>query len=166
MRAPDWQYRSPAELIPHILDRFHKHHREQLPELIRLARRVEQVHGEHPQWPRGLANQLGTLQEELESHMQKEEQILFPLLARGLRAFVQMPIQVMREEHDQHGQALERLAQCTRDFTPPPEACSTWQALYLGLKTLRADLMEHVHLENNILFETAASTHRMETSHG
>jgi regulator of cell morphogenesis and NO signaling len=58
----------------------------------------------------------------------------------------------MRFEHDQHGAALERLAALTNDITPPPHACNTWRALYRGLEELRSDLMQHIHLENNILF--------------
>src|SRR6478752_5709149 len=49
-------------------------------ELIRLARRVEHVHGVRPTCPNGLADLLNDLQQELESHMLKEEQVLFPML--------------------------------------------------------------------------------------
>ena len=73
----------PVELIDHILSRYHDVHREQLPELIRMARRVEAVHRDNPQVPTGLAVLLETAQEELLSHMQKEETILFPMLKAG-----------------------------------------------------------------------------------
>jgi regulator of cell morphogenesis and NO signaling len=66
------------------------------------------------------------------------------------------PISVMRMEHEQHGEALQRLAMLTHDITLPRDACNTWRALYLGLRTLRDDLMDHIHLENNILFEGVA----------
>ncbi|MGL1180974.1 hemerythrin domain-containing protein, partial [Vibrio parahaemolyticus] len=72
-----------SALIDHILTRYHARHREQLPELIRLARRVESVHGDRPECPRGLADHLETMQQELESHMQKEEMVLFPIYKRG-----------------------------------------------------------------------------------
>jgi regulator of cell morphogenesis and NO signaling len=68
-----------------------------------------------------------------------------------------MPIMVMRAEHDDHGVALERLLALTHDITLPRAACNTWRALYLGLRTFKEDLMAHIHLENNILFENAAS---------
>jgi len=44
---------SPSALIDHILARYHEVHRQQLPELIRMARRVEAVHRDHPQVPVG-----------------------------------------------------------------------------------------------------------------
>lgn len=151
--ATVWAASSPTDLIAYILERFHERHREQLPELIRLARRVEEVHGERPDCPRGLADHLSVMQQELESHMRKEEQVLFPLIARNAGPILREPILVMRMEHDDHGEALQRLDDMTNDITLPRAACNTWRALYLGLKTLREDLMEHIHLENNILFE-------------
>lgn len=153
--APDPAQARPAELIDYILTRFHERHRQQLPELVRLARKVEHVHGTRPECPVGLADHLGVMQQELESHMQKEEQVLFLLLAQGRRAPVDGPVTVMRLEHDQHGAALQRLADLTDNLTPPRGACTTWRALYLGLATFREDLMEHIHLENNVLFEDA-----------
>ncbi|MDP1566087.1 MAG: hemerythrin domain-containing protein, partial [Polaromonas sp.] len=66
------------------------------------------------------------------------------------------PISVLRMEHDDHGEALQRVANLTGNLQLPAGACNTWRALYLGLATLREDLMQHIHLENNILFENAA----------
>ncbi len=159
----DWNAATPAELVEHIVSRYHDIHREQLPELVRLARRVETVHGEKPECPRGLAELLERIQEEMESHMQKEEQVLFPLLARGLGAMATGPIAVMRMEHNQHGENLQQMASLTNDITLPAEACNTWRALYLGMRTLREDLMEHIHLENNILFTKAAAARPADT---
>lgn len=153
----DWRTASPAALIDHILARYHARHRDQLPELVRLARRVEQVHAERPDCPAGLADHLQAMHQELESHMMKEEQVLFPMLARGLRTQAGGPISVMRFEHDQHGEALETLERLTGGMTPPNGACNTWRALYLGLSTLRDDLIQHIHLENNILFDESAA---------
>jgi len=151
----DWREAPPDELIEFILRRFHDKHREQLPELIRLARRVEAVHGDKADCPIGLADHLAFIEQDLESHMMKEEQILFPMLLRGYFALSVAPIAMMRHEHDQHGESLEKLAQLTNDITPPVAACNTWRALYAGLAQLREDLMQHIHLENNALFLNA-----------
>lgn len=152
----DWNEADDAALVEHILTRYHDVHREQLPELIRLARKVEQVHGDRADCPHGLADHLTTMAQELESHMRKEEQVLFPLIVRGQGRMAGMPIGVMRMEHDDHGAELRTLAALTRDITPPRDACTTWRALYKGLATFREDLMEHIHTENNILFERFA----------
>ncbi len=143
---------SPEALVDHILTRYHAVHREQLPELIRMARRVEAVHRESPDVPVGLAAHLETMEVELLEHMAKEEQILFPLLQRGGRSQVAEPIHMMRDEHTGHGARLERLMALTDDATPPPGACNTWRALYAGVAQLSDDLINHIHLENNVLF--------------
>lgn len=142
----------PVALIDHILARYHEVHRVQLPELIRMARRVEAVHRDNPHVPTGLANHLETMEQELLSHMQKEELILFPMLKSGGNPFVNQPIGMMRLEHIDHGVALDHLLSLTHDATPPAQACNTWRALYAGIGQLREDLINHIHLENNLLF--------------
>ena len=154
-RSRDWRSASSGELIDHILQRFHERHREDLPELIRLARRVEHVHGERAGCPTGLADHLEILFQELLSHMMKEEQVVFPMLLEGDNGEARSPISLMRLEHDQHGEALARLEALTDDITAPADACNTWNALYAGLARLREDLMQHIHLENNVLFLNA-----------
>jgi regulator of cell morphogenesis and NO signaling len=143
---------SPSALIDHILVRYHEVHRAQLPELIRMARRVEAVHRENQHVPAGLADHLEIMQEELLSHMLKEEQVLFPMLKAGTNPFVGQPISMMRAEHVDHGEALDKLNALTNDATPPQGACNTWRALYAGIGQLGDDLINHIHLENNVLF--------------
>ncbi|HTN32564.1 MAG TPA: DUF542 domain-containing protein, partial [Marinobacter sp.] len=111
------------ELIEHILSRFHDVHREQLPELIRLSKRVERVHGGHPECPAGLAAELEAMMKQLEHHMSREEQILFPMIARGVEGLAIIPVSVMREEHDNHGAALDRIYKITNNIRLPADAC-------------------------------------------
>lgn len=142
----------PAALIDLILARYHAVHRAQLPELIRMARRVEAVHRENPHVPAGLADLLETMEQVLLEHMEKEEQMLFPMLRAGGHDLVDQPIAMMRSEHLGHGVLLERMSELTNGATPPPGACNTWRALYSGIAQLHDDLQNHIHLENNVLF--------------
>jgi regulator of cell morphogenesis and NO signaling len=151
-----WSDADVPDLIDHIVSHFHARHRVQLPELARMARRVEAVHRDHPACPAGLARLLDEMTSELASHMAREESVLFPLLKDGRYDVSMGPVHVMRLEHDDHGQNLARIEALTQDMNPPPGACNTWQALYLGLRALREDLMQHIHLENNVLFERVA----------
>lgn len=139
-------------LIDRIETRFHATHRRELPELLKLARRVEAVHRGHDSVPDGLGDLLERMAAELEDHMQKEEQILFPLMRNGGHPMIEHPIGMMMSEHDGHGEHLRVLETLTNDFTPPDDACPTWRALYAGAKKLSDDLIEHIHTENNILF--------------
>lgn len=142
----------PEALIAHILERYHAVHREQLPELITMARRVEAVHKGHPDVPVGLGDLLEDMAHYLDSHMAKEESVLFPLLTTGGHALADMPMKVMRMDHTDHGESLDRLLNLTNDVTPPLGACNTWRALYAGIDQFRNDLVNHIHLENNVLF--------------
>ncbi len=139
-------------LIAHIIERFHETHRRELPELVRLARRVEAVHGDRAGAPLGLAAALEDLAAELESHMAKEEQVLFPMMLRGGHPMIGHPIAAMRHEHDDAGEQLRLVEALTQGHVPPEGACNTWRALYAGTRKLADDLMEHIHLENNVLF--------------
>lgn len=147
-----WQEVATDVLINHILKRFHETHRAQLPPLVAMARRVEETHGLHAQCPTGLAGFLQHVAGDLELHMQKEEQILFPMMLRGAAGMVAQPIMVMRHEHDMHGQTLLQLAQRTHNYAVPEDACDTWRNLYRDLKIFADDLATHIEMENTILF--------------
>ncbi|MDF1660190.1 MAG: iron-sulfur cluster repair protein YtfE [Planctomycetota bacterium] len=154
----DWRESPNEALIDHILVEFHEDHRREVPRLLEMARKVERVHGEKASCPKGLGDFLETMLASLENHMQKEEQILFPLIKSGKGAMATCPIQVMEHEHVEHGENLGRLRALVTDFKAPPEACRTWQALYLGLQALEQKLMEHIQLENNVLFPNALAS--------
>ncbi len=139
-------------LIALIETRYHATHRREFSELIRLARRVEAVHGDKPEAPRGLAELLEAMQAELEDHMQKEEQVLFPLMRQGGHPMIVHPIGMMRQEHEGHAEHLRALEALTDGGVPPAAACNTWRAVYAGTRKLTDDVMEHMHLENNVLF--------------
>ena len=143
------------ELIDYIVSRFHTGHRAQLPELIRLSRKVEHVHAAHARCPEGLADELEGHLQELESHMLKEEQVLFPMLVRGMHGPARGPISVMLFEHEQHFNSMERIHHLTHDLILPEDACSTWRGLYEGLSIYARELTQHIHLENDVLFAKA-----------
>ncbi|CCJ76838.1 iron-sulfur cluster repair protein YtfE [Cronobacter muytjensii] len=151
----DWKTASLAEIIDHIIVRYHDRHREQLPELILQATKVERVHADKPGVPKGLAKYLTMLHEELTRHMMKEERVLFPMIKQGMGSQAMGPISVMESEHDEAGELLEVIKHTTNNVTPPPEACTTWRAMYNGINALIDDLMNHISLENNNLFPRA-----------
>jgi len=105
---------------------------------------------------------------ELIAHMKKEEQILFPYIkkmvnilngkvASSLSPFgtVNNPIKMMEEEHENAGDIFKTISSLTNGYTPPPEACNTFKALYSKLEEFEQDLHQHIHLENNILHPKA-----------
>lgn len=155
-RTVSWELRSQAELVEHIEQHYHAGLRRDLPTLIDAARRVEREHPDHPHAPIGLAGLLESFASDLESHMLKEERMLFPTLRTGARGgSVGMPIRMMEREHDGHSDELDNIRQLTHDLIAPADASPAWNELYTGLTQLEADLRQHIYLENNILFARA-----------
>jgi regulator of cell morphogenesis and NO signaling len=100
----------------------------------------------------------------MESHMAKEEQVLFPLIrsidrghAIGSHACgsIANPIRVMEMEHQQAGDALSLMSELTDGFSTPNQACNTYRAVMHSLAELQTDMHRHVHKENNALFPRA-----------
>jgi len=147
-----------TEIIDHIVGFYHARLRQVLPTLVAMAERVEERHGDKPECPRGLKALLEEMHEAVQSHLAKEEQILFPMILNGLGRRAAGPVHVMELEHDDHGANLQRVRALTTDLEAPEVACTTWRALYLGLQQLEQELMEHIHVENNILFRRALAS--------
>lgn len=150
-----WSAEPLDALVRFIVARYHDRLRSEIPELVLMADKVERVHADKGSCPRGLAQHLRSAQAAVIDHLEKEEKVLFPMIVGGHGAMVSGPVFVMEREHDDHGRALARTRELTNDLTPPAEACATWRALYLRLAQLETELMEHIHLENNVLFPRA-----------
>lgn len=147
-----WVSRPIKELIQHILDRYHAPLRTKVPGLVELSHLLERVHADKPIRPEGLADLLQEVCEAVESHLDKEEKILFPLILSGRGQLAYMPVQVMVQEHEDHVQNLRRIRELTKDFAIPAYACASWRELYCALIELEVELMDHINLENNVLF--------------
>lgn len=145
-----WSEASPTRLISHILERYHARHREQMPELIGWATKVERAHADKEDCPAGLSELLRDFHHDLDSHMMKEEQILFPMLGGGI--YPNGPVNVMQEEHQDHMLMVSKVYELTDRLQLPEHACSTWRKLYEGLQEFIQDLSQHIAIENNFLF--------------
>lgn len=141
-----------GELVDFIESHYHSRLRSEIPDLISMAEKVERVHASKATCPRGLAGHLRMVHAAILEHLAKEEQVLFPMIRSGYHSRASAPIRVMEQEHEDHGRNLDHLRGLAHEFVAPPEACTTWQALYLRLKQLSDELMEHIHLENNVVF--------------
>jgi len=165
----DWYAAPLGELIRHILDEHHAYMKSALPRLRALIPTVLKAHAtRHGDMLRRVQAVFNALDEEINSHLMKEEQVLFPfimsaeaLAGQGLPMLsapcgsVCQPIRQMEHEHENAGRALASLREATRDYALPPDACPTFRAMYEELQRMEADLHQHIHLENNILFPRA-----------
>ena len=154
-----------TELADDIERTHHAYLREELPRLGDLVKKVSAVHGQAHPWLTGLTSVYAELVAELEPHMLKEEQILFPLIREldqpaTAPSFhcgsVGNPIRMMELEHQNAGAALDRMREMTTDYEIPEGACNSFRAMLSGLEHLEADLHLHIHKENEILFPKAS----------
>lgn len=154
-----WAEAPLGELIDHILIHYHQPLNVDLPRLETMARDLLDRYRDTAEPT--LSDVLRTFQglkAELEQHMAKEEQILFPMIKQGQGAMADGPISVMEHEHKNANAALGRLRTLTDDYGAPDGACDRWLALWHGLETLETALHEHIHLENDILFPRALAS--------
>ena len=164
----DWQERHLTQLIDHIVEKHHTYVKQELPRLQQLLAKVASVHGRNHPEIQGIESTFAGLFEELTAHLTKEERILFPYIKVMEEAFlhgqkpphpmfgtVKHPVEMMTMEHDSAGDALKKIRQTSSNFTPPPDACITYKTLYQAFAEFEADLHQHIHLENNILFPRA-----------
>lgn len=150
-------------LIEHILATHHVFLKEAFVRISGLADKVKRAHRErHPELDE-VAATWEQLRADLEPHLMKEEQVLFPWI-RELkssggqvlgRPSVQAPIGMMEYEHVQAGELLAKLRQLTGGFSVPSDACPTFHAFYAALEEMERDTHEHIHKENNLLFPLA-----------
>lgn len=157
-----WKEKSCSELIDHIVSKHHEYLHTELPALSPYVSKIHHVHGAvhvelfHVQT---LFQQIKT---ELEQHSLIEETEVFPIIkawertpsATNADKLTQL-LAELENDHENVGLLLRELRSVTRDFSLPPNACMTYRMTYQRLEELEADLLEHIHLETDILFPKA-----------
>lgn len=142
-------------IIDHILEEYHAPLRVEIPRILEMANKVAEVHGDKDERLGELARVFRAFAYELDQHMAKEEQILFPLIRSGRGGEGECAVSVMEQEHVDAGNALVRLRELADDYAVPEGACTTWRALWHALEEFEAAMHRHVNLENNLLFPRA-----------
>lgn len=160
---------SAPDLIDHIIEKHHVFTRQ---ELVRLADLLKDVEHCRSTETRPAVNELkqlfSTLYSDLFAHLRKEETIVFPYIRElnkansiGKRpdaaAFgtVRNPIRSLRWEHEETNNVLKKMRKVAGEYRMSDGSCSLCKELYEGIEGLEADLQQHIHLENNVLFPLA-----------
>lgn len=160
---------SAEQLISYIQIHHHFYVRNNIPTIKNHLDKIVTKHGvKYPNMIE-VAHLFNEVADELLSHMEKEEQILFPRIkalfssnvaentAALAAGYIDGPVHVMEAEHERAGDILYAIRSLTNEYTPPATACTTHRICLEELKAFEADLHQHVHLENNILFPMAQS---------
>jgi len=152
-------------LIDYVLKIHHRNIRTYGPELLALIEKVATHHGAaHPEL-HDLVKLFAASLEDLESHLQKEEQVLFPYAYDLFYASergedvgamhcgtVANPIRVMHREHSDEGTRYKYIRNLMSGFAVPDDACASYRLMLHDLEKFMDGLFEHIHIENNILF--------------
>ncbi|MBS2037033.1 iron-sulfur cluster repair di-iron protein [bacterium] len=156
---PDVTQLSLSQLADHIVSLHHGYLKETLPLLTRQVERVALVHGSRRPELLEVRKIFQEFVLEMTCHMEKEEQVLFPIIsaleAGGSGHALGRIIEAMEAEHDSAGQALDCMRLLTDGYAIPEGACTTYRAVLQGLAELEEATHIHVHAENHILFPRA-----------
>jgi regulator of cell morphogenesis and NO signaling len=156
-----------AQLINYIVVRHHFYVKRAMPIVMMHLEKVVTKHGESYPYMKEVLRLFGKIETEMNSHMQKEELVLFPRILEVERAakqnqpscfnenYIGGPLSVMETEHKHAGNDLDNIRKLTNNYEAPVNACTTFRVCLAELKEFEEDLHEHVHLENNILFPNA-----------
>lgn len=156
---------SASQLVDYIVLKHHLYVRQAMPLIAQHLERVATKHGDRFPHMQQVFELFTVLRQEMDAHMQKEEQVLFPRIKAVEKAteqndaratlnpgYISQPINMMEAEHDEAGSLMSEIRQWTNDYTPPADACTTFRISLAELKAFEEDLHRHVHLENNVLF--------------
>jgi regulator of cell morphogenesis and NO signaling len=158
LECGDWRRASLAELCDHIVSAHHDRLRSELPGIDELLATVVRVHGaRHPEL-HDLQRLFGTMQHELEAHIETEERVVFPICRRAEADHAPVDDVVLalhEQEHAETGDALAALRELAHDYDTTGALCGTHRRLLDALQRFELDLHQHIHEENNVLFPRA-----------
>ena len=156
------------ELLDRIITKHHDFTRSAVRDIVELIKSTSRQ-GENSPDRLSLREAITILANDLLAHLQKEEAVLFPYIkhlsasvsdgspaSRPVFGSVANPIRMMRLEHEESDNVLKRIRSLTDNYAPPKGASPELENLYRTLKELEVDLREHIHLEDELLFPTAA----------
>ncbi|MEJ7626881.1 MAG: DUF542 domain-containing protein [Ferruginibacter sp.] len=114
-----------------------------------------------------------TLSALLLTQLKNEESVLFPYIKQLDSAYtksesyaqlfvrtLRKPLNRFHDEHKQIGELLIQLKTATKSYIFPDKACTNQQVVYQRLKEFHDDMVQHKHLEKNILFTRTGEMER------
>jgi regulator of cell morphogenesis and NO signaling len=156
-------------LTDYIINVHHSYLKKALPGTkAQMTRFVEEHRNKFSYLP-DLSNILTELSNEILPHLQQEETIIFPYIRQISHAYyskesyaallvrtLRKPVEnVMSHEDESLNKFLRQLRELTDDYTIPENACISHKVIFLKLLELDNDLVQHLYLENEILFPRA-----------
>lgn len=161
----DWTAVSMEQLIHHIINTHHAYLNKVFPPMTELTAKILRVHGKnHGDVLSQVHRLFSQLRMDMEQHMIREEETVFPQIIdyeqsptpEKLETVIQA-VEELDKEHDATGDIVKTLRNVTSDYALPEDACGTYAYVFEKLQEIEADIFQHIHLENNILFVQLAN---------
>ncbi len=148
-----WGNKPLSDLMNHIVGTHHAFCRQELAKLSLLFKEAITRHGKDLPELKRMEVLFAKMAKDLQMHLVKEEQTLFPYIARVEEAVqqnapvswptfgtVENPIRMMVMEHEQTGDKLTQIRHLSNNYTPPPVATQSLTALYDALRAFDVDM--------------------------
>jgi regulator of cell morphogenesis and NO signaling len=156
-------------LTSYIIHVHHQHLKQSLPATEEILNHFTKDHEKKYPYMLEVQALFAKLKEELIPHIQYEEEIIFPYICQVSHAFenndtyakllvktLRKPLdKVMNSEHEMLTAPVLKIRNLTNSYSPPEKACISHKVVLERLKENDNDLMQHVYLENDILFPRA-----------
>src|SRR5690606_7142920 len=151
-----------VQLMDFIRQHHHARIRQLIPQIQGLLETICSVHGDGNITVLAIRDDFEDLADDLTDHLQREEEEFFPTARSFAESENRDPktadaIQTMMDslegEHRAAGELVRSLRTMTITYTPPDYACPTFRLGYQLLREFDNDLTQHIHIENNVLFQ-------------
>lgn len=156
----------PDFLADYIIHVHHRYLEKAIAEATGYLEHLSKKHAAKYPYLQELQRLFETFSGIMKPRQHQEEEIIFPYIRQLTRAYLnkesyaallvrtfRKPVeQVMLQEQKQVEDLIRQMRELTRNYTPPENACVTHTVALLKLQELDNDIVQHMHLENDILY--------------
>jgi regulator of cell morphogenesis and NO signaling len=166
LKFDEWDVCFLSDYIIHV---HHEYLRLCLPDELQSLEQFARTHRKQFDFLDELLQTFSRLSKEMLTHINHEEEIIFPYIKQIALAYnnkesfagllvrtLGKPVseEIKHEEESTMGMLI-RMRELTNEYSPPPSACTSHRVNFLTLREIDNDIVQHLHLENNILFPKA-----------
>lgn len=156
-------------LTDYIINVHHEYLRKSLPEMEVQLKKFVAEHVKKYSYLTELENLFIDLKNMMLPHLEQEETILFPYIRQISHAYeskesyagllvrtLRKPVEgIMHQEHQYLEKIISSFRKLTQNYTAPENACTSHRLIFSYLQELDEDLVQHLYLENDLLFPRA-----------
>jgi len=153
-------------LIDYIVNIHHGYLKKTIPELKELIREFVKEHLKKFSYLPELERMIDLLAKKIMPSMQQEEDVIFPYIRQIAHAHkhqepyaalfirtLRKPVEeIMFKGHESVMNIIDTIRKLTKNYSIPEKTCTSHKVVFGKLKEMDNDLMQHLYLEDKILF--------------